>query len=71
MLIIAYMLNGWPIMRKFICSLDLVSTFWLKEKFFGKKDFDFNNNPIHSTFFFWLIQFFTFGYDKDIRATRT
>ena len=65
MLIIVYMLNGWPIMQKFICSLDLVSKFWFK------KDFDYNNNPIYPTFFCWLIQFFTFSYDKDIRATST
>ena len=50
---------------------DLVSKFWLKQNFFEKKDFDCNNNPIYPTFFSWLIQFFTFSYDKEIWATTT
>ena len=51
MLINVYMLNGWPIMQKFGCSLDVVSKFWLKQIFFDKKDFDYNINPICPTFF--------------------
>ena len=71
MLIIVYMLNGQSIMERFICSLDLVSKLWLKQNVFDKKDFDCNNNPIYPTLFCWLIQFFTFSYGKDIRATST
>ena len=51
MLIIVYMLNGWPIMYKFIYSFDHVSKFWLNQNFFDKKEFDCNNNPIYPTFF--------------------
>ena len=58
-------------MQKFICSLDLLPKFWLKQNFFDKKDFDCNNRPIYATFFCGLIQFFTFSFDKDIRARGT
>ena len=44
-------------MWRFICSLDLVTKFWLKQNFFDKKDFDCNYNPIYPTFFCWLLQF--------------
>ena len=44
--------------KNFICCLDLVSKFWLKQRYFDKKYFDCNNNPIYPAFFSSLIQFF-------------
>ena len=57
MLIIFQMLNGRPIIWRFICSLNLVSKFCFKQNFFDKKDLDCNYNPIYPTFFCWLLQF--------------
>ena len=58
LLIIGYMLIGRPIMQSLICSLDLVSKFWLKQNLFDKKDFDCNDYPIYPTYFCWLLPFF-------------
>ena len=63
-------MNG-PSCKRLIASVDLVSKFCLKRNVFDKKDFDCNNNAIYPMSICLLIQFFTFSYNKDIRATNT
>ena len=50
------MLNGQPIIQRFICCLILFKV-WLKQNFFYKKDFDYSYHPIYPTIFCWLLQF--------------
>ena len=72
MLINMYLLNEWPIMQRFICSLDLVSKFgWSKTSLIRKIliatiiPFIINNFNI----ILLITSVFTFSCDKNIRTT--
>ena len=58
-----------PLCKSLYAVLILFQSFSWSKDFLIRKIFICINNPIYPTFFCWLIQIFTFSYDKDIRAT--
>ena len=60
-----------PLCKSLYVVLILFQSFGWSKTFFDNKDFDCNNNPIYPTFLCWLILFFTFSYNENIRAIST
>ena len=46
-----------PLCKELYAILIVLQSFWLKQNFFDKKDFDCNYGLIYPTFFCWLLHF--------------
>ena len=55
--VIVSILTRWPIIQKFICSIDLLSKFGWSKTFLLVKNFNCNYNLTYSTLLRWLPQF--------------